>query len=478
VIARGRTIALSSERRSAAIVIAVVALFISALLFGFGGLYGTVMREWLKFGPLLVVASVAIVVALVIAARPQVGVLVLAALVPYNGLLVIVPHPPFSEGYKQFLVGWIALWSLLTIVRTKRVPQKRPRYLAPVIGYVVIGVISAARVGGTQGLVGLQLSFFYLLIPISMWWCPFNDRDRDRFVTILMFNAFATSLYGIYQQVIGASGLLSLGYQYGTQIRTTGAYLRSFSTFGDQSAFALFLMLALLVCVPVALDELPRLRSKLFLASTPILLLALAFTFSRSAILGLAIGATYLAFHRYNVLLFFAPFVVVALIVLPLGFEHAVFQKNSFQERQQGWTQNLNHAADPFGNGIGTTGSAAEKTSRIEATNANFYQPDNNYYKVLYELGVVGLYFFAATLIACLLFTRDAERRAPPPSRAFISGVTAHVLAVMCAAFTAVVFEIFPDDLMFWVLMGVVASCIRAPAPTDETPDRVELSHA
>jgi O-antigen ligase len=176
------------------------------------------------------------------------------------------------------------------------------------------------------------------------------------------------------------------------------------------------------------------------------------------------------------VLLFFAPFVFVGLIVLPLGFEHAVFQSKSFQERQQGWTQNLNHAADPFGNGIGSTGAAAEKTIRIEATNANFYQPDNNYYKVLYELGVVGLYFFAATLIACLLFTRDAERRAPPQAKAFISGVTAHVLAVMTAAFTAVVFEIFPDDLMFWVLMGIVASSIRETVPAEE--ERVELSHS
>src|SRR5262249_5521250 len=225
-----------------------------------------------------------------------------------------------------------------------------------------------------------------------------------------------------------------------------------------------------LVCVPVALDELPRARSKLFLLTTPVMLVALAYTFNRSAWLGLALGSLYLAFHRYRVLLFFAPFALPLLILLPGTFEKGAFSSNSFQERQSGWMSNLNRAAEPLGNGIGTTGAAAEKTLKLTTQHAYFYQPDNNYYKVLYELGVFGVFFFIVMLISTIVWTREVEQRVRGSDRALVIGVTAQCLAATVAAFTLVFFEVIPDDWFFWLLLGTVASCIRET--TTSQPER------
>jgi hypothetical protein len=455
------------------VLVAVGALAIAALggFLNLGSVYDSLIRGILHWGPAVIVLSLAIPLLAAIAGRPQLGVLTLAVLTPYDGLLVILKHPAFSEGYKEMLTLYVFLWSVLTVIGKPRVETPRPRYLAPLAFYVVVGLISAVRIGGITGAEGVKTSFFYLLIPLSLWICPLNRKERDWFVSILMVNGVITSLYGLYQQVIGASGLLAMGYQYGISIRTTGPWLRSFSSFRQHSAFGLFLVLVLAVCVPAALDEIHRRRSKLFLLCTPIILLALAFTFVRSAWLGLGVAAVYLAFHRYKVLLFFAPFALVALLVLPLGFEKGAFYSGSFQERQQGWTQNLNRAADPFGNGLGTTGASAEKANQVKGDpNAFFYQPDNNYFKVLYELGVFGVFFFTMMLIAAFLYTRDVEKQVTGLDRSIVIGAGANVLAVIVAAYTAVFFEIFPDDLFFWLMLGVVASCLR-DRDLNRTPD-------
>ncbi|MCU1427141.1 MAG: putative rane protein [Actinomycetia bacterium] len=458
---------LTRPSRRLAVVAAVivgVALAVSALaglLNNAGGAYGDAIRGMVQWAPFVLLLAISFPVAIAIAARPQIGVLLIAALVPYNGLLVIVKHPPFTEGYKEALTIYVLVWSVLNVIGKRRTKERYPRYVAPLAFYVLIGIVSAARVGGVNGMVGLKTSFFYLLIPIALWLCPFTKKDRDWLVSIIMVDAFITSLYGLYQQVIGASGLLSLGYQYGTSIRTTGPWLRSFSSFSQHSAFGLFLTMALLIGTSVSLADTKRLRSKLFLLVSPVILLALALTFVRSAWLGLAVGAIYLAIHRYRVLLFFAPFALVGLLVLPLSFEKGAFYSGSFQERQTSWTQNLNRAANPFGNGLGTTGSAAEKSLQVKKLTTDFYQPDNNYYKVLYELGVLGLFFFAMMLIAAFLYTREVEIQVAGADQALIIGVSATILAVMIAAYTAVYFEIFPNDVFFWLLLGTVTSCVR-----------------
>jgi hypothetical protein len=459
----------------AAAAVAVAAVVVVGALGGVfpkvSGVYGDLMRTVIGHAQLLIVALLLWPVLVAIAARPQLGVVIIAALVPYDGLLVIVRTPPFTEGYKEGLTIYTVVWALLTVAKNRRPKEKLPRYVAPVLFYMAVGFASAVRVGGIDALVGVKTSYFYLLIPFALWMCPLNEKERDRIVSILMLNGFVTALFGIYQQVIGEAGLLKMGYQYETSIRTTGRFLRSFSTFVQPFNFALFLMMVLLVGTAVSLDQIERLRSKVFLAVTPIMLIALAFTFVRSAWMGLALGAFYLAFHRYRVLLFFAPFVLPLIILLPASFEQGAFYKGSLQERQSGWAQNLNKAADPFGNGIGTTGSAAEKALKVQARRENFYQPDNNYFKVLYELGVLGLFFFVMMLIASFAYTREVEEQVRGPDRALAIGAGANILGVIVAAFTSVYFEIFPNELYFWMLLGMVASCLR-DRESSTTPSR------
>jgi len=418
-------------------------------------------------GPILLLLLLVWPVALWIAARPQRGVLLLAALVPFDGLLSIVETPPFAEGWKEALLMWALVWAVLGVVGERRPGLRLPTFVGPLALYVGIGVLSAIFVGGAQALVGLKVGYFFAGVLIVLWLRPFDARDRDRLITILMAAAFVTSLGGLAQQVLGAEGVHALGYEYNKTIRFTGGFMRSFSTFDLPFSFGFFLVMVLLLGVPVAISEPGRARSVAFLASTPVIGLALAFTFVRGAWLVLAVGLLYLAIHRYRWLLLGVPIAALSLAMLPGQLASPAFQTVSLGERQVGWLDNIGRVtAEPLGNGIGATGSAAEKTREVTHLTNAVYQPDNQYFKVLYELGVVGLWFFALTLVASLLYVRRLEPHLSGTDRALADGVVANILGVCAACLVATYFEIFPMELFFWMLLGVVTTCARESSST------------
>ena len=423
---------------------------------------GQRIGQFLDLGPVLLSLALGWPVALWVAARPQRGVLLLAAFVPFDGLLAIVPTPPFAEGWKEALLIWTIFWTALSVIRKPRTKFPIPEFVGPLVLYVVIGVLSAVYVRGAQALVGLKISYLFAGVLVVLWFRPLDARDRDRLVTILMAVAFVTSIGGLAQQLLGHERLNAMGYEYNTTIRFTSGFLRSFSTFDLPFPFGFFLAMVLLVGIPVALSEPSRLRSLLFFVSAPVLLVALAFTFVRGAWVVLGAGLLYLAVHRYKVLLLGLPIALLSLAFLPGQFSSPAFQSQSFNERQVGWLDNIGQVtSDPLGNGIGATGSGAEKTREVTQIDSIVYQPDNQYFKVLYELGVVGLWFFVMALVASLLYVRKSEPFLSGSDRAFADGVVANMIGVFAACFVATYFEIFPMDFFFWLLLGVVAVCRR-----------------
>lgn len=420
------------------------------------------LGQLVEYGPAIVVLALGWPVALLIAARPQRGVLLLAALVPLDGLLLILPVPSWMAGWKEALLLYTLLWTFLTVIGKPRPPARVPSFVQPLLLYFAVGVVSASVVRGTQALVGLKIGYLFVLVILILWFCPFDAKDRDRLVSILMGMGFLTAVVGLAQQVLGAERLHAMGYEYDTTIRFTGGFVRSFSTFNLQFQFAFFLAMVLLVGIPVSLRDPARPRSILFFATSPVLVAALIFTFARGGWLALGLGLAYLGFTRYKVLLLGVPIAALSLAFLPGQFTAPAFQARSFNERQVGWVENIGKVTSrPVGNGIGTTGSAAEKTREVLRLDTNYFQPDNQYFKVLYELGVIGLWAFLFLLVSTFLYARHAGRVLSGFDQALADGVTANILGVIAACTVATYFEMFPMDFYYWLLMGVLVVSVR-----------------
>ncbi len=406
--------------------------------------------------------------AALISERPQRGVLFLVALVPFDGLLLLVAHPGIVDGWKEALaLATLAATFVAPAAARARGGRDAPAWLLPVAGLLLLSVVSAAAVGGLTSLLGLKIGFFYLIAAWAIWRCPLNPAERDRLITILLAGGIVTAAYGVAQQVIGAPGLVDLGYEYNTTVRFSGSFLRSFSTFVQPFGFGFYVMVVVLVALPGALRDPGRLRSRVLFWSMPLLIAGILSTVVRGAWLGLAVGVVYLAATRHRSLLLLLPIAVVAMLLLPPDAASSALSSSSTSERASGWSQNLHHVASrPFGSGVGSAGASAEKAAELANTDAAAYQPDNQYFLALYELGPLGLWLLVLLLGAAFASARHAARARAGPDADLAAGVAALVVAVAAASTVSSFLQIFPMDVLWWVLLAVVAGTpAEVPAP-------------
>jgi putative inorganic carbon (hco3(-)) transporter len=409
--------------------------------------------------------------------RPQVLLLVLVALVPFNGLLLIVPHPGFVEAWKETLVVAAVALAILTpspVASRRRVPAWAVAS-ALLAGW---GAFSLAASRTAASLIGFKIGFFYLLVPLVLWHHPFDRRDRRRYVTVLQVTGVITAVVGLAQQVVGPAYLARLGFPYNSTIRTAGGTLRAFSTFDQPFPFALFVVMVLVIGVPAALER-PRRRGDIaFLAASPLLVAAATTAIVRAALVGLAAGGVYLAVRRYHQLAHVAvPALVAVVVVLSLGLSGPLLSATSLGERTAGWSDVTGpFVTSPLGLGLGTTGAAAEKVAGEVATGGGSpvalgpdgggYQPDNAYVQLALQLGVPGLWLFCLVLAGAWAAGRTTERVSTGRDRGLATGITASVVAAVAAGAFSTYWEIFPMDLFFWLNLGVLASIAATPAPS------------
>ena len=425
-------------------------------------------------GPLLGAVCLVVPLTLALARRPQRGLLALAVLTPFDGLLEVLPHPPALVAWKEALLVAVVGATFVAPAEARGGRDRRlPPWTAGVVGLLALAIASALLVRSLQGLVGLKIGFFYVLAAVAAWRCPLDRRERDLLITLLMVVGFVTSVIGIGQQLLGHDRLNQLGYEYNSTIRFAGPFMRSFSTFIQPFGFGFFVMLVLLLAVPVALADPGRRRNQLFLLATPVYGLAVLSTVVRGAWLGLAVGIAYLGVRRYRVLLLLIPLAGVALLVLPPEAASSAFSSTSSVERTTGWRTSIHQVGQqPLGLGVGATGGAAAKVVELTGE-GTVYQPDNYYMKVLLELGIPGLWLFVLVLASCFTMARRLETRGPPEDRAFGSGVSAAVLAGAAASLVATYLEIFPMDFLFWMLAGTAAA-MGAHAEAEPRAPRAE----
>ncbi|APE35085.1 hypothetical protein BOX37_15280 [Nocardia mangyaensis] len=424
--------------------------------------------------------------------RPQRGLLLVAALVPFNGLLEIAP------AWLQ-VTGWKELLLVLTLAVAAFVPH-RPAEPRPALAWwpvgvalCVFGVISAFVTAGTLGLFAIKITFFYfVVVPLILYLRPFTARDRDLLVTIMMVESVGIAAFGVAQQAIGGAGLARMGYEYNETIRFAGGVLRSFSTFNQPFPFAFYLVTVLLVGGSVAMAHPRRPRNRMFLMATPILLVGLAATVVRAALVGLLVGVLVLAVVRYRQELKYAllggvGLIVVGAFAMSSQARSSLFSSSSLADRGTGWNSVMQSiGSHPFGDGLGSTGAAkarqlvqelgpmAEKlpyaTGEVQIYGRP-YQPDNYYMKLLIELGPIGLWLFAVILVVIWLMAIRGARTMRGPDSALALGIAASVLACAVSAVASSYFEIFPSDFYFWLLAGVLG-CALTQQSASETGAR------
>lgn len=410
--------------------------------------------------------------------RPQRGLLLFAALAPLHYMLHIIPGGESVLAWKEGLLTFTLVAAVLRY-RCAGFRITNAPWAIPFSIFFAVGVISAVATLPLSAVAGpLKISFFYgIVITLIGLLAPFDARDRDTLVTIMMVVAFGCGLFGIWQVYAGPQALIDMGFHWNSEVRYAGSFVRAISTFGQPFPFALYEMITLIIGGTIAFSDPGRLRNKIFLWLMPIYLIAMATAIVRAAFLGLLAALLYLGIcHNRRVLQWLGGASVVGVVIaliFPGPILNTFFSSSSLQERGTGWNdQIMSVLSHPVGIGLGSTGSAAldveEATSKtLSATDP--YQPDNYYMKVLIELGPIGLWAFVAVLVVAFYYCKRVAEQAPhPDDHAFALAALATVPAVAAAAVVATYFEIFPLDAYFWLIL-VAAMSVRLRPSTSRS---------
>ena len=158
----------------------------------------------------------------------------------------------------------------------------------------------------------------------------------------------------------------------------------------------------------------------------------------------------------------------LALLFVPSAVLTDYFSSSSLDERATGWQTIFDSLLTaPLGNGIGTTGAAAEKSLELGADasqlvtyqgSTQLYLPDNQYVKTVIELGPIGLWLFLLLGAAVIAAAVKAARRTTGNDQALAQGIAASVIGAAAASLVSTYLEIFPLDFYFWLLVGVLLS--------------------
>jgi len=417
------------------------------------------------------VAVLGVVVALIVFDRPQRGLLLLAAALPFDGLRVALKLPPWS---KNWLVAMVVLVLVAAIVARPGVARPlagraAPAWTVAVGGLILLTVASLRLVDPYHVGAGLKVTFQAATLAYVAWRCPLSTKERDWLVSILMGTGAVTAAWGLVQQALGPGQLHDLGYKYNSTIRFSGSFMRSFSTFLQPFPFAYFLMIVVLIGIPIALHDPGRLRNRIFLLLVPLYGVGMLVAVVRGAWIGTALGLLWLGLRRHRILLLGIPVVFVVLLLGPSTSGSNATHATSGQIRVQNWSDNLYEIGDhPFGIGTGEAGAAAGAINIHKGAARGYqfggvggdglaYQPDNQYFLFALELGLAGLWCYILFLVSAFRTSVRASERVGGEASAFSLGTAAVVLAYAVAGIPSTILEILPV-YYFWLVLGVTSA--------------------
>lgn len=314
----------------------------------------------------------------------------------------------------------------------------RPTPVDIPLAVLALALVASVPLGLPWGLDLLALSkptgsilLFVLLVQAVR-----TRRELDRVLMALVGIMTASSLFALAARFTGASASI-----------IAGGVARTSGTFDDPNIFGTALVTALAVAAALWLED-PRWRRPWLVGALPVMLAALAFTFSRGAFLGLAVAvAVLLAGSRVSVATK-TGIVTVAVLVTALAGTALLSDKfvqdkilgiaddPSTMSRVYMWQSSLAMArAYPLGIGLGEF-DRVYPAFRVAGTYSGLIQSHNGYLTLLVELGVLGLVAYAwfawrwGSLHRHLMSGRSAA------VRALALGAVASAVAIAAQSFT------------------------------------------
>lgn len=375
-----------------------------------------------------------LVVAIVIASlpvsvrSPWIGVIV------WSWIAYMNPHRlAWGFAYDLPLAQWVAIATLAGFLLSRDrspLPRTRETYLLAALWILFTLSTSFALYPGLAWDLWQKVSKVFLFTFLTL--LLFQDRARLRYLLLVI----ALSL-GFYALKGGIFAILTGGQH---RVVYPGA-----TFMGSNTGFGLAMNMALPMFVFLALDERNPWLRHLFRAMVVCTIPAVAFTYSRGAVLGLAAVITCLLLKANRKVI--AALIVVATTILVLQFAPPAWfariesiseyeQDLSAQMRLESWYVFYRIGLDYPLLGVGFRGPyEGEMYMRYVANPLRAQNAHNMFLNVMGEHGLIALGVYVALLVCCVLTLRRVRRRARRPANWIVH--YSHMLEVSLVGYVA-----------------------------------------
>lgn len=405
----------------------------------------------------------------------------------FNGLIKSLTGIRYFPLIIDFTILLISAYLLLAIF-----DKDNPRIGA--IDLLVIVFIGIAAVwmfhpnipSFAAGLEGFRKFAFVLLgFLIGRYW--FRTRESLIFlIKVLIIPVTLIAVYGIKQYLLPSSIDFRL-IQLSTGSPTTylmGGHIRAFSTLSGPFHLGILLVASSLLILAFYLAKVRQsvlIMGSLFLVQV----LALVMTVTKSNMFALIAGSLVLIFllTKNPVRTAFRLIVIgiVGLILVWIIYQ-ATADNDQFRTVHQGIQDLINPTqaqtmlfrlelwqeeviplmlASPW-SGYGT-GSAGEGLGfYFENTKSTYIAAHNQFFKVIFEIGIPGLFVFIIILgLTFLMLLRNHRRLKEPFFVAFNAWAMAYLVAVLVAGVAGPILDAYPINLLFWMILGIATRLPR-----------------
>lgn len=281
-----------------------------------------------------------------------------------------------------------------------------------------------------------------------------NNKDLSNLIKIIIVSALVPAGVAIYQYFS----------QTGLTVPYEGIYNRVFGTFTHPNMLAFYLVLSLALCFVVYLiSDKKKVPITLYGLTAILYLAALAFTYTRSAWLGLLLIIILLGLTRFRKFLLIS---IVILIISYFSFQQinarvqslgSTDPSSSIEWRIQLWGDSIGYFMERpiLGYGVGTSNEVI-LNNRGPQTGSDFEHDD--YLRIALDAGIIGLIAFLV-LITNLLSTLFKIYRQQNKQRL---KVLAFVVFILAISFYLISFgdNILTDTALEWSLWTLFGGLI------------------
>lgn len=272
----------------------------------------------------------------------------------------------------------------------------------------------------SEALYGLRVFSEPLVVFYLARHARLSIKTINKFFIAMFYSGVIISVWGIIQaSILGDKFLINLGYDSLNGKLMTSFYIamfyfqRAVGTFGSPNTFGIYLQICVMLGIYLNHQRLITYK-KVYYLSNILMLCALIYSFSRSAILALILSMT-----LFNSLIhglkkcMVSIFVIV--LVLSIAFTFIFFSNKDIVEPLITHTKNtltlqdpsvmghidsINNSINftlknPFGIGLGKTGPRASARTGV------FINSENSFFILLFDLGIYGLFLYL--LLLCLI---------------------------------------------------------------------------